>query len=429
MGKIIIPYRPREAFEGFHNRTQRFASIVAHRRAGKTVGSLNDLIKRAVEFDRPDGRFAYVAPYRHQAKDVAWSYLKFYTAPLPGIEVSESELHVTLPTGSRVRLYGSDNYDAMRGVYFDGVILDEYADHHPQAWREVIRPALADRLGWATFIGTSKGKNAFYDIHKMAEESPDWFALRLKASETGIIPQSELDAMRAQMSANEYTREMECDFDAAIEGAYFADGMAKAQADGRISQVAADPLMTFRLFVDIGGTGARADAFAIWAVQFIGTSIRVLDYYEAVGQDLAAHLAWCRSRGYTTDRAQFWLPHDGATHDKVHSVSYESALRDAGYSVTVIPNQGKGAASARIEAVRRKIGACWFNAETTQGGRDALAAYHEKRDDKRGIGLGPNHDWSSHGADSFGLMCIAHEEPTVKREPVRKPAFAGGWMG
>lgn len=429
MGKIIIPYRPREAFEGFHNRTQRFASIVAHRRAGKTVGSLNDLIKRAVEFDRPDGRFAYVAPYRHQAKDVAWSYLKFYTAPLPGIEVSESELHVTLPTGSRVRLYGSDNYDAMRGVYFDGVILDEYADHHPQAWREVIRPALADRLGWATFIGTSKGKNAFYDIHKMAEESPDWFALRLKASETGIIPQSELDAMRAQMSANEYTREMECDFDAAIEGAYFADGMAKAQADGRISQVAADPLMTFRLFVDIGGTGARADAFAIWAVQFIGTSIRVLDYYEAVGQDLAAHLAWCRSRGYTTDRAQFWLPHDGATHDKVHSVSYESALRDAGYSVTVIPNQGKGAASARIEAVRRKIGACWFNAETTQGGRDALAAYHEKRDDKRGIGLGPNHDWSSHGADSFGLMCIAHEEPTVKREPVKKPAFAGGWMG
>lgn len=429
MGKIIIPYRPREAFEGFHNRTQRFASIVAHRRAGKTVGSLNDLIKRAVEFDRPDGRFAYVAPYRHQAKDVAWSYLKFYTAPLPGIEVSESELHVTLPTGSRVRLYGSDNYDAMRGVYFDGVILDEYADHHPQAWREVIRPALADRLGWATFIGTSKGKNAFYDIHKLAEESPDWFALRLKASETGIIPQSELDAMRAQMSANEYAREMECDFDAAIEGAYFADGMAKAQADGRISQVAADPLMTFRLFVDIGGTGARADAFTIWAVQFIGTSIRVLDYYEAVGQDLATHLAWCRSRGYTTDRAQFWLPHDGATHDKVHSVSYESSLRDAGYSVTVIPNQGKGAASARIEAVRRKIGACWFNAETTQGGRDALAAYHENRDDKRGIGLGPNHDWSSHGADSFGLMCIAHEEQTVKREPVKKPAFAGGWMG
>lgn len=429
MGKIIIPYRPREAFEGFHNRTQRFASIVAHRRAGKTVGSLNDLIKRAVEFDRPDGRFAYVAPYRHQAKDVAWSYLKFYTAPLPGIEVSESELHVTLPTGSRVRLYGSDNYDAMRGVYFDGVILDEYADHHPQAWREVIRPALADRLGWATFIGTSKGKNAFYDIHKLAEESPDWFALRLKASETGIIPQSELDAMRAQMSANEYAREMECDFDAAIEGAYFADGMAKAQADGRISQVAADPLMTFRLFVDIGGTGARADAFTIWAVQFIGTSIRVLDYYEAVGQDLATHLAWCRSRGYTTDRAQFWLPHDGATHDKVHSVSYESSLRDAGYSVTVIPNQGKGAASARIEAVRRKIGACWFNAETTQGGRDALAAYHENRDDKRGIGLGPNHDWSSHGADSFGLMCIAHEEQTVKREQVKKPAFAGGWMG
>lgn len=428
MGKIVIPYKPREAFEGFHNRTQRFASIVAHRRAGKTVGSLNDIIKRAIEFDRPDGRFAYIAPYRHQAKDVAWSYLKYYTAPIPGIEVSESELHVTLPTGSRMRLYGSDNYDAMRGVYFDGVILDEYADHHPQAWREVVRPALADRLGWATFIGTSKGKNAFYDIHKLAEDSDDWFALRLKASETKIIPQSELDAMRAQMSANEYAREMECDFDAAVEGAYFAEGLAKALADGRIGQVSADPLMTYRLFVDIGGTGARADAFTIWVAQFIGTSIRVLDYYEAVGQDLATHLAWCRSRGYTTDKAQFWLPHDGATHDKVHSVSYESALRDAGYTVTVIPNQGKGAASARIEAVRRKMIACWFNQETTQGGRDALAAYHEKRDEKRGIGLGPNHDWSSHGSDAFGLLCVAHEDQHAPKQTTRNYQ-AGGWMG
>lgn len=393
---------------------------MAHRRAGKTVGSLNDLIKRAVQFDRPDGRFAYVAPYRHQAKDVAWSYLKFYTAPIPGCEVSESELHVTLPTGSRIRLYGSDNYDAMRGIYLDGVILDEYADHHPQAWREVIRPALADRLGWATFIGTSKGKNSFYEIHKLAEESGDWFALKLKASETGIIPQSELDAMRAQMSANEYAREMECDFDAAIEGAYFADGLEQARKDGRIGQVAADPLLTYRLFVDIGGTGARADAFTIWAVQFVGTSIRVLDYYEAVGQDLATHLAWCRSRGYSTDKAQFWLPHDGATHDKVHSVSYESALRDAGYKVTVIPNQGRGAAASRIEAVRRKLLACWFNKDTTQGGLDALAAYHEKRDDKRGIGLGPEHDWSSHGADSFGLMAIAHEDQQAN-DPYSKP--------
>lgn len=393
---------------------------MAHRRAGKTVASLNDQIRKAVRFPRDDGRFAYIAPYRQQAKDVAWSYLKQYTSPIPGCEISESELHVTLPTGSRIRLYGSDNYDAMRGIYLDDVILDEYADHHPQAWREVIRPALADRQGSATFIGTSKGKNAFYDIHTLAEGSPDWFALKLKASETGIIPPTELDAMRAQMSANEYAREMECDFEAAIEGAYFAEGVSKARSDDRIGVVPSDPLMTYRLFVDIGGTGARADSFVIWVAQFVGHQVRVLDYYEAVGQDIGTHLAWCRSRGYEPGKAQFWLPHDGATHDKVHSISYESALRDAGYQVTVIPNQGKGAASARIEAVRRLLPAIWFNEATTKDGISALSSYHEKRDDKRGVGLGPEHDWASHGADAFGLIAITHEIQ-VANDPYSKP--------
>jgi phage terminase large subunit len=169
--------------------------------------------------------------------------------------------------------------------------------------------------------------------------------------------------------------------------------------------------MTIRLFCDIGGTGARADAFTIWAAQFIGQEIRVLDYYEQVGQPLAAHLAWCRSRGYTPDRAQFWLPHDGSTQDKVHDVSYESALRDAGYEVTVIPNQGKGAAKARIEEGRRLFPSMWFNEATTEAGLAALGWYHEKKDEARNIGLGPEHDWSSHGADSFGLMCVAHEVP------------------
>ncbi|NDE18531.1 hypothetical protein EBZ80_26855, partial [bacterium] len=251
-------------FKPYHSRTQRFASIVAHRRAGKTVATINDQIRRAIEFPRQDGRFAYIAPFRQQAKDVAWSYLKFYTAPIPGIEVSESELHVTLPTGSRIRLYGSDNYDAMRGIYLDGVIMDEFADHHPQAWREVVRPALADRQGWATFIGTSKGKNAFYDMQVLAESSPDWFAARMKASETGLLPASELEAMRQTMSANEYAREMECDFDAAIEGAYFADLIAEAKKQGRIGRVAKDPNMAIRVYCDLGGSGAKADAFTMW---------------------------------------------------------------------------------------------------------------------------------------------------------------------
>jgi len=211
----------------------------------------------------------------------------------------------------------------------------------------------------------------------------------------------------------------EGDYASVVEGAYFAKHLTEAKAQGRIGRVGADPLMTIRLFCDIGGTGARADAFAMWAAQFIGKEIRVLDYYEAVGQPLAAHLNWCRERGYTKDKAQFWLPHDGATHDKVHDVSYESALRAAGYTATVIPNQGAGAAKKRIEAVRRLFPQIWFNEEPTQAGRDALGWYHEKRDDVRGIGLGPEHDWASHGSDAFGLMAVAYEEPKPKSAPIK----------
>lgn len=228
----------------------------------------------------------------------------------------------------------------------------------------------------------------------------------------------------------QYDHIWEGGFKTVHEGAYYASDLLKARTEGRICRVAFDPLMTVRLFVDIGGTGAKADNFSMWPAQFIGREIRTRDHYTAQGQPLATHLAWLRTKGYGPDRAQFWLPHDGATNDKVFDVSYESALRDAGYEVTVVPNQGKGAAAARVEAGRRLFGSIWFDGETTEGGREALGHYHEKRDDVRGIGLGPDHDWSSHDADAFGLMAVAYEEPQVKRERSRpQHVGAGGWMG
>ena len=371
-----------------------------------------DLIDAALRCDKQDPRFAYVAPYYAQAKDVVWSYVKQYTMRIPGVVPNESELRVDFPNGARLRLYGADNYDRLRGIYLDGVVLDEFADQPPQAWREVIRPALADRGGWALFIGTPKGRNAFYDVYEQAVASPDWFALKLKASETGLLPQEELDAMRAQMSPNEYERELECDFDAAIEGAYYADGLKLAATQGRIGKLSADPLMTLRAYCDIGGPGAKADAFAMWVCQFVGRSIQVLDYYEAQGQPLAEHVAWLRDRGH--GKASIYLPHDGLTESGPNPGSFESAFQAAGFSAQTLRNEGSGnagAKTARIEAVRRRLPLCWFNGEATKGGRDALMAYHEKRDEKRGIGLGPNHDWASHGADAFGLMCIDYKEP------------------
>jgi phage terminase large subunit len=206
----------------------------------------------------------------------------------------------------------------------------------------------------------------------------------------------------------------------ALEGAYFARHLQKAKEEGRIGFFPADPLMTIRLICDIGGTGARADAFSIWAMQFIGREIRVVNYYEAVGQPVDAHIAWCRAQGYTPDRAQFWLPHDGSTQDKVYDVSYESALKKAGYSVTVVPNQGKGAAMARIERARVLFPQVRFNEMTTEAGRAALGWYHEKRDQERGIGLGPEHDWSSHGSDAFGLGMVIWSEP-VEMKPLVYP--------
>jgi len=227
---------------------------------------------------------------------------------------------------------------------------------------------------------------------------------------------------------DEYGYIWEGEYQQVNAGAYFAKHLIAAKEEGRIGNVAADPLMTIRIFCDLGGTGARADAFTMWAAQFIGKEIRVLNYYEAVGQPLATHIDWLRINGYTPEKAQIWLPHDGNTNDKVNDVSFASAFRKAGYETTVIPNQGKGAAKARVEAARVLFPAIWFNAGTTEAGRDALGWYHEKRDEIRGIGLGPDHDWSSHGADAFGLMCIAYQkQPRKKPETVQMIPSANHW--
>jgi phage terminase large subunit len=202
-----------------------------------------------------------------------------------------------------------------------------------------------------------------------------------------------------------------------ITGAYYASDITRARADKRIGPVGEDPLMQHRLFMDIGGTGAKADAFSIWDTQFIGKEIRNLRTYTTQGQPISAHLTWMRKHGLTPDRAQIWLPHDGETHDRVYDVSYESAFKAAGYEVTVVPNQGKGAAMLRIESARRTFPNAWFNKvegseDNTDctGGLESLGWYHEKRDEARQTGLGPDHDWASHDADAYGLMSIVYEQ-------------------
>jgi len=222
-----------------------------------------------------------------------------------------------------------------------------------------------------------------------------------------VLEQERIDCLQTQ--PDQYHHIWEGGYVTVAEGAYFARHLAETRLQKRIGAVPKDPHLPIKLFADIGGTGAKSDAFVFWAVQWVGREIRVLDYYEAQGQDIGHHLGWLRSRGYEPAEAEIYLPHDGATQDKVNPSSYESAFKAAGYRVTIIPNQGRGAAAARIEAVRKLFPAMWFNEATTSPGLDAIGWYHEKKDDARGIGLGPDHDWSSHAADAFGMMAVAYK--------------------
>ena len=222
-----------------------------------------------------------------------------------------------------------------------------------------------------------------------------------------------------------YDHVWEGDFVRVVEGAYYAASLTKARADGRVGFVGEDPNLIIRLFADIGGTGAKADNFVFWAAQHVGSEIRWVNHYEQQGQPVATHLAWMRSQGYTPDRCKIWLPHDGDTQDRIFDVSYRTAFEKAGYQVVVVPNQGKGAAKARIDEGRRLFPRMRFDETKCEAGLKALGWYHEKKDDERGVGLGPDHDWSSHSADAFGLGCIAHEEPAG--EGLKLNFGGGGW--
>lgn len=295
--------------------------------------------------------------------------------------------------------------------------VDEAEAVDDSAWTVLI-PTLReeDSEMWVTWNPKRKGSST--DRRFRASGDPLIKVVELNWRDNPRFPAKlERDRLRDKCERpDQYGHVWEGEYESIVAGAYYARDLTTAKEEGRIGKVAADPLMTIRLFWDIGGTGAKADACAIWVAQFIGPETRLIDHYEAVGQPLATHLNWLRSKKYTPERAQVWLPHDGASNDKVFDVSYQSALQAAGYTVTVVPNQGKGAATARIEAARRMFPSCWFNEETTQAGIDALGFYHEKKDEQRGIGLGPSHDWSSHSSDAFGLIAVVPRSHRHVRE-------------
>lgn len=421
--EIDLGYAAREPFDEFHGREKRFACIVAHRRAGKTVAAICDLIDAALSCEKPNPRFAYVAPFFNQAKDVAWTYLKQYALKVPGAAVNEAELRVDFPHNSaRVRLYGADNPDRLRGIYFDGVVLDEFADMAESMWSAVIRPALADREGWAVFIGTPKGQNAFYDVYERAKTSDDWFALRLKASQTGLIPEKELTALKAELSEDEYQREFETSFDAAIEGAYYAKLLNEAADDtpSRITRVSVDPILPVHAAFDLG----IGDATAIWLAQFQGREIRLVDYIENTGVPLSWYGAKLRELGHSY--APLILPHDAQARELGTGKSRVEMIEAMGFQTHVLPSTS---VEDGIETVRRFLPRTWIDETKCNAGLQAVKQYRARKDEKRRVTLAPLHDWTSHAADALRYLMVAYEEPQVKREAKIKQYAAGGWMG
>lgn len=418
--RIVIPYSPREAFKPYHQNTKRNSLTVAHRRAGKTVARLNKIVRAAIT-GPSDGRYGYLAPTYVQAKDIAWGYLKHYTAPLleHGGGKNEAELSVTLPGGQIIRLYGAENYDRMRGLYFNGVALDEAQDIPPVALTQVILPALADRGGWLDAAGTPKGRaGLLYQLKKMALADPDgWFYQELKASVTGILQQPELDRLKMLMPANEYEQEMECSFDAALTGAYYAKELNNA-AD-RITAVPWEPMLPVFTAWDLGMADSTSIVF--WQ-QTRGGEIRVIDYYEASGHGLDHYVKALREKPYTYGK--HYAPHDIQVRELGTGKSRLEVAQSLGIKFDLAPNLS---VEDGIQAVRMMLPKCWFDASKTNTLIEALRLYQEKRDVKRNISLGPLHDWTSHAADCVRYMALSIKQTAKPRQAAAYQA--GGWMG
>jgi hypothetical protein len=402
--RIVIPYTPRALFRPYHQRVQRWACLVVHRRGGKTVAAVNDQVRRAVRLTLPDGRLGYIAPQLNQAKDVAWNYLKRYTAPLSP-KVNESELWVEVPNAagsvSRVRIYGADNPDRLRGGYFDDALIDEYADMAPSVFGEIIRPMLADRGGSATFIGTIKGRNHLWKLHEERRDDPAWFTMYARASETGIIAPAELEAMRADMSEAQFAQEMELDPDAAILGAYWGKELAAAEAAGRMTAIEpADAPVHTAWDLGIG------DSTAIWWWQAIGAEIRILDFYESHGQGIEHYAAVCASKPWA--RGWDWVPHDARVRELGTGRTRVETMTKMGLKPRLVPDHK---VDDGINAVRLLIPRMWFNTPDTRDGVEGLKQYRTDYDEKlRTFKDRPRHDWTSHRADAMRYLAMAYRE-------------------
>jgi hypothetical protein len=403
MAEVIeIAYKPREQQLAIHDLmdSKRFGVVVAHRRMGKTVSAINHLIKDAILNQKEAPRYAYIAPTYGQAKRVAWDYLVKYAEPLGGSQ-NITELRVDF-WGRRIQLYGSDNPESLRGQYFDGVILDEIGDQNPKIWTDIVRPALADRKGWCLFIGTPKGHNHFKELRDRAEKEEGWGLLEFKASETGVVDDTELKAAKNEMGEDKYRQEFECSFDAAVEGSYYGQILNELEDKKHMQEIPREEISRTFTAWDLG----MGDSTSIWVAQLVGTEVRLLDYYENHGVGLDHYVKWIKDNDYL--KAEHILPHDVRVRELGTGKSRMEMLEESGLEVKIAPRMGL---DDGIQAVRRLLPRCWFNVPQVQTGLNCLRNYRRDYDEKRKIFYErPLHDWSSHGSDSFRYLALGLDE-------------------
>lgn len=392
MPEIQLKYEPREAFIPFHNRSERWSVLVCHRRAGKTVACVNDIVTRAVYTSKKLARYGYIAPFYRQAKDVAWVYLKEATEGM-SVKIFESSLTIELFNGAKISLYGADNPDALRGVYFDGVIVDEFGDCRPSLWGEVILPTLADRRGWAVFIGTPKGKNQFFDMYKRAQQEDGWYNMMLKASESGLLPEEELREMQSQMTEDQYLQEFECSFEAAVQGTYYAGLIRVIENNDQVLDLPWDREQPVFVYSDIGYT----DSSSYWFTQRRPDGWAIIDYEEAHSQPLSYYFDMLKFKPYEYE--EIWLPHDAKARTLQTGRSTVEQFLEAEFPIRIAP---KLKIQHGIDAVRSVLPHCYFDKEKTVEGLEGLRSYRRRWDEVMKVfSNSPMHDWSSHPSDAF----------------------------
>jgi len=398
--EVSTGYEPREPQKAIHKavRDYRWTVAVCHRRMGKTVAAINQLIHAALQCDKPNPQYAYIAPTYSQAKRIAWDYLKDYTRPLGGVP-NVSELRVDF-MGRRISLYGADNADSLRGIYLDGAVIDEYGDVAPQLFTEVIRPALSDRIGWAMFIGTPKGSNHFKTLRDFADtdDNENWTLREFKASETKLIAPDELKDAKKAMGDNKYDQEFEISFEAPIVGAYYGELLKELTDKHRIREIISEAATQKVTAWDLG----MSDSTAIWVAEIISGEVRVMDFYEASGESLDHYINWLDEKGYR-DYTHI-MPHDVNVRELQTGKSRYQFLTEAGLDIEVAP---KSSVEDGIQAVRRILPNCWFNKDKTRAGVECLQNYRRVFNEKTSSFQNrPLHDWSSHAADAFRYLAL-----------------------